>query len=538
MKIIGYHISPAADNTYICANSYGKVCTDDLLNFLLKDTKGAIGVFYHLDYAVAQLLRWLQVDNFNLRKMFENGKLYVAPWTLEYIPRKFLSIEYGGGTYRPFTNLSDMFQYHHVGDLTELDVIEYAKLARDIGQEVYDTLVDIGLNPKSLVSPVNTFGKDVLSTLDLPTVRDIPDEVGEMAFGCLSGSWVEAFQKGHFKEVYDYDLKGAYSAQLAQLIDTREGKWIKSKEYIDDAYYGYCKCWVNIEKDFSPVQYSKGDNNNSTPKGPFPKKLNKAYIDVLDEFGIGSCEIIDGWWWIPEGDELVYPLEEMIVDLNNMKDKAKSKLAKQVIKRIPNGIWGKLIETRKDDECYNYFPPWAVECEAGTSLADARFVLENDLFPDYLLHITVDGVLSSSFVDLVNENGMGSWQLSLQGKAIVIGSGMCAIEGKDGEGDFALNYDKLVDMIFNDPECSSYSMSKLSPVSLSAAIKDDKIDKLGKHAVITTSIVVNGWDKRDFPEVPGNGRELLDGQYKSIPWDISIVQGMPDKNSKAEDYEQ
>ena len=534
MKIRGYHIAPDGDS-FVAVNNLGDESRTDLLDFILKDTKGAIGVFYHMDYSVAQLLRYLQVDDASLRKFYENGKLHIAPWTLEYIPKKFFSITYGGGRYTPFTNLSDMYQWHHNSDCTNRDAVDYAKVAAEIGEEVYGTMLDIGLNPKSLVSPVNTFGKDVLSTLDLPTVVDIPDEAGEYAYKCLQGSWVEAFKKGYFKEAYDYDIKGAYSSYLAELLDTRFGEWRESKEYIDDAYYGYCYCWVNVHKDFSPVQFGKGEDNNFTPTGGFYRYLSKAYIDFIEEFDIGTCEIINGHWWIPTGSELVYPLEELIIDLNNKKELAQTKLQRAVVKRIPNGIWGKLIEQRKDDMCYNFMPPWAAEVENRCTLAVARFVLENDLYPDGLLHIAVDGVLTDRPVE-VSGDSMGDWQLSSKGGAIVLGSGMCALEGKSGDGDFTLNYDRLIEMIGTEPLSNTYEMEKLSPVTLMDAVRNGGTDKLGKHKFIKKVIDVGYELKRNYPVVPVNGKQLVSGQYNSLPWGISVVQGMPDADSKAEDY--
>jgi hypothetical protein len=528
LRIKGYHIA----NNQV-ANSDGIVNTD-ILNFLLKDTKGSIGVFYHLDYSVAQLLRSMKVSELKLRELFENNEVVLGEWIIRYIPKKFFNLTYGISRNAAYTNLSDMYQWHHISDLTELDIVEYAKLAKDIGEEVYSTLIDIGLNPKSLVSPVNIYGKEILSTMDLPTVLDLSEGIGEYSYNCLQGSWVEAFQKGYFKKTYDYDIKGAYSKQLSELLDTRFGKWRKQKEYIDEAYYGYCKCWVNIDKEFSPIQYSVSDSQNYTLTGPREKFLTKEMMDFIEKYNIGTCEILDGYWWIPTGDELIYPMEEMILDLNSKKEKAKSKLARQVIKRIPNGIWGKLIEQRKDNDCYNFFPPWAAEAETRTSLEVARFVLDNDLFPENLLHIAVDGVLCNSKVDIEESNKLGSWQLSHEGSAFVIGSGVCAIDNKNGNGDFTLRYDWLMNEVINNPNTEIYKMKKLRPVALMEAIKTNKIGKLGLHIVVEKEINVAYELKRNYPEVPENGKQLLENTYMSLPWDISNVEKLPNIVSEEE----
>lgn len=438
MQITGYHIGQG-----VIATSDSKLHTEPpWLNFLL-DGEG-IKALYHLDYSVANLLVLLKFTEKQLRQLYNESKRYkiinnvtnrqktviadsaeeacqrlgwpisdclveelskVKSGTLQtqgykfrYIPNKFFSIAYGS----QFTVFSDMSQYM---DSWSLDdgynespsdlALRKAYIALEVANEVYRALTKLGLHPKSLTSPIAVFEKEVLSKMDLPTIEDMPEEAAEYAYNCTRGPWVEAFQKGHFV-ADDFDIRSAYPFQLSQLADLRYGSFRKSKKYEPDTYYGYCKGMVDITADFSPVIYSKTEEQNFTPKGRWETYLTKAEIDFIRQYRIGTFVIYDGWFWYP--DKIVKPLEGLMRWLYEKKEGA-SGLEKKIIKRIASGTWGKLLEVKQDNELGNYVnTPWGVEVESRTRLEVARFVLDNGL-EERLLSIAVDGVLVSTEVE-------------------------------------------------------------------------------------------------------------------------------------------
>lgn len=386
MKITGYHISPD-----LIIASDGGICREPpWLDFLL-DGEG-IKVLYHIDYSVANLLRMLNLSDADLVRLHDKGRIRIGGYNLRYVPKKFFSIAYG----REFTILSDMSQYMDNWNL-EGDAPEKAREARAIGEEVYNALTKLGLHPKSLVSPISAFAKEILEKMDLPLVEDMPEGAAMYAYSCAHGPWVEAFQKGHYTETEDWDIRSAYGAQLAELADFRYGRWRKSRWYEPEAYYGYAKGIVNITADFSPIIYSKTEDQNFTPKGEWEMYLTKAEIDFIEKYGIGTFELHSGWWWFcrssPSSPEkIVKPLEGLMQWLYAKKEQSNG-LEKMVLKRIMAGCWGKFLEIRQDEELGDFFNPcWGVEVESRTRLEVARFVLDNGL-TDRLLSIAVDGVL-------------------------------------------------------------------------------------------------------------------------------------------------
>lgn len=126
---------------------------------------------------------------------------------------------------------------------------------------------------------------------------------------------------------------------------------------------------------------------------------------------------------------------------------------------------------------------------------------------------------------------MGSWKLSGVSSAIVISSGVVAVESKDPTqvADFSLRFWELKQLIEQNPKATEYQMKKQSYMGLIRAVHDGKLDKLGSVFEETRTISITSEDKkRDYqltPYVvlPKNGGDLLKRKWKSKPRDISLV---------------
>ncbi len=530
MRIIGYHVTNG-----LVVNSMGSEAREYPLDFLLERIPDTIKVFYHLDYSVANLFRWLGIGESDIRKLLKKGEVYIAPYKFGYAEKKYFNVQYGGGRGSFFGNFNDMYQFHRNSDMSALPPSEYARQAAEIGQKVYTALTKLDLNPTSLTSPVRCWEKEVLSKMDLPGMDDIPEPVIKMAYDCCEGGWVEAFQKGHWDKTYDYRVKSAYGSFTRNLLHTRYGKWIETPYYDPACYYGYGLCNIEATSPFSPITYMRGDEK-LTPNGKFPKPklIGKRHIDFALKYHTAKIEVLGGWWWFP--DKLVYPLESMIDYLYKAKESARG-LDKDVYKRILAGVWGKFLfikqHPKKDENPYGqlFNPVWAEEVETGCRCTTAAFVLDNQL-ERHALHVAVDGVLSSREVPLHETGAIGEWKLSNVGPAYVISSGICAVQGKDTEldedkenSDFILRYDWFKDQIEHNPNSPHYTMSKLSPVTLQKAHSQNKLDTLGEHEVIERTVDVTFESKRDYGQKPETGSQLQRHKYMSDPTDIrSIVE--------------
>jgi len=119
--------------------------------------------------------------------------------------------------------------------------------------------------------------------------------------------------------------------------------------------------------------------------------------------------------------------------------------------------------------------------------------------------------------------GQGKWELSSSAPCIVAGTAVVAIKGKEKAAEFSLDYDWLMEEIKQHPEANEYKMTKLSPVTLAVALNENKWEELGQLREITKVVDIGNEVKRCYKASPKNGQELLEKQYQSVPWDISLL---------------
>ena len=522
MRVVGFH----AVGDKICSSDE-EFTTEDYLGFLLKDRGESINVFYNLDWAVARLCYLLNIPENQLQKFWKTNLLYVAGHQIFFIKHRYLSIKFG----RHFgsAEFTDISQYDQ-GLPFEVDPMDAAKKAQEIGQRVYDVLTRLELHPTTLSSPIAAYQKEILSTLDLPKPEDIPPEAQFYAHKCLHGGWMEAHQIGHCPKTWDYDITSAFSFHTANLIDTRFGTWFKSDKFYSPSKvpYGFCKGIVDVEKDFNSVTYTHknkdGDMIDYAPVGERPDYLTNAHIRELYDNGEGRFKLENAWYWKPNG-ELIYPLREHIERLFGWKQYLKG-FERDIIKRILVGFTGKLTETftgkdgdRVPGKLYNL--PWYSWVQDQTKLQVANFVIQNHAEDD-LLSIEVDGLKFSREIPIKSSEEMGDWRLNMVAPAFIVSSGVGCIQGKDGRGAFALKYDWLKSQIEANPNAQEYILTKLSPVTIGNALKNHKLDKLGELEMSERAVVLSE-SKRMYEEYPVKGSDLLN-QYKSKAMDISILE--------------
>jgi hypothetical protein len=455
----------------------------------------------------------------------KNNKAYLPPYKIDYIPNKYFALHKGYYWGAPFAFFADAHQYKPTEanyDYSIEDCIRKAKIAQEVGDSVYRTLQVLGLKPKSLTSPIKTFEQEVLSKLNLPKIDDIPLEAGHYAYECCKGNLVEAFQVGHWDKAWNYDIVSAYPAQIAKLLDLRQGKWVESNKYVEEAKYGYCNGTIHINKDveFTPFIYRQ-DRKGELPAlhcvtGSYPKYMRKQGIEFLQRLGQGSYDIKSGWWWIP--DKEVKPLEQTVNWLFLEKERNEGD-RQTVIKRIMAAMFGKMLEIRNEQFGDMFNPVWAAEVEGETRLEVADFVLRNNAYKN-LVHVAVDNAILTEPV-VLGEQGIGKWELDKISPCICVGTGALAIRD-EGVGDFHLRYDWLKEQIEKEPMASEYKLTRMIPVSIAEAC-NGKYDKLGELQELSKVVSIGQGEKRAYREQPKNGAELMSRAYTSLPWDVSLV---------------
>jgi len=528
LRIVGYHITPQDEITI--ANSDGEFIKgkERILYWLLTSKPGTIRIFYNVDYAVAQILKALNLTKEQGQILSDTNTLWYPPYELHYVTNKYFNIQKGQGKGSFFVNYSDASQYFDWTLSENDDAQEKADKAREMGEQVYDGLSSIGLHPTALTSPIRCYEKEVLSKMNLPNVVDLPTPVAKHAYQCESGMWVEAFMMGSFEDAYDFDIKSAFGFKTSKLINPNLGTWTRTKSYQEGAYYGFANCKIEIDTDFSPILVKKGDHSYGVV-GVFERFLPKSKIDYIKRHKIGEVEVLDGVWFSP--DKIEYPFERICNELYEKKE-ASTGMTKEVIKLILAQIWGKTlsIETKGEEESMGdlFNPVFGVSVESDSHIQVADYCVELMKQGFEIGHIAIDGVtaigsVSSSTVPpfLSIGSAMGDWKLSSHSPAIIAGSGSVAIKDKIGINELSLNYDWLMGNIVNKPNETEYVLTKTTPMTLGKALIGENWSRLG--ALIQTRRIVNGHEiKREYDSYPEVGSDFLK-QYRSSPRDISQI---------------
>ncbi len=527
MRIVGYYVS----NNCV-ANSDGEyTTTPPYLDFILAKKPDSIKIMYNLGYNVANLIRLARLNVTQLKELYTNHRIYATPYKIKYIHGKFLELGKGFYSGAPFGFYYDARQYKDlplIDGLTTEECIEAAKKAKEVGELVYNSMTSLKLNTRTLTSPVRVFEQEVLNLMDLPNVDDIPEIAGYFAYECCKGNWVEAYQLGHWEKVWDYDIQSAYPSEISQLVDIRLGTWFNDKRFIEQAYYGYCKCKVTINKEinFSPI-ILKIENNEKipatyTPTGTWETYLTKREIEFIIRNKLGSVEIEDGWWWVADAEKIEKPLEGIINWLYEEKQKENG-IRREVIKRIMAGIYGKFLEI-DDNHIGNYVNPvWAAEIETNTRLEVGDFILRaTQQINAKPIHVAVDGVILDRPFPQLECDHIGTWKLNNISPCICTGTGNVALID-NGVGDFHLHYNWLKDAIDKEPEEKEYKMNKISSVTLPVAINERRISDIGKLYEAHKSVYIEGDKKRCYRNYPKCGKDILENKYESLPWDRSLI---------------
>lgn len=520
-QVIGYSI----DREVGIFNSLGESQHEEpYLDFLLdRYNEDTIKVLASLDDDVANLLALLELKSWELVKLYEKERVYIAPYIIKYFPNKMFSISKGFGKLRPFCVLSDASQYNKELDKpsNRHDKVYHqtrAMKAEFAGREAYQVFTKLGTEPTNLISPINAY-KDKFKQLDLPELYDVPKEAQQLAYKCCHGSWLECFQRGYFDKVYDYDQISAYPYQASKLLDLRLGKWEHTSNYVATANYGYCQGIANIKANFSPITYETDGSRHFTPTREFETCLTKGKIDVITARGLGSFKILDGWWWTARGED--YPMKEEILKLFELKEQA-SGMEKEIIKRIMSGgFYGKFLQVFRNQPAQSFCAPWAAEIENNTDLDVYNMIVGSGL-EDSLVHIAVDGFASTRPVSNIKNKEIGSWRLSNTGRAIIVSSGLVALEKRKTYGDFSIGYKKLRRLIEQEPEARSYKVDTLSTVTLGEAIQQQRLEDLGRVESVSRTIDLYE-QKRVYFESPKTGKDLLARSYQSIPYPVEML---------------
>ena len=426
-----------------------------------KEYRGTRFLLWNIHYDEGALLYHVPIAE--LEELRATGSTYHEGYTYHSIPNKELRITKGkhavtfydicqfyesmtldnaANTYlgegkldvgsKRFTRKDVTQRWAELGEYCLRDAVLTARLA----DYFVDVLIkEIEIYPQKLYSCGYVAGihfSRVCDVIDINRFWQYHRELVSYAWNAYAGGKFEVYQRG-YGYFYQYDINSAYPSEIRNLQDIREAEVIHSPKYQKRATYGFLKCKLLINIDFSPIAI-KNRNLNYYPMGYFEKTITKAEYDYLIERG-DEATIIDGWWLVcPK----VYPYRAEVDRIYALKAKLKAKggddkMRYNLTKKLLNSFYGKFIQVtpkHRDDGTiryeagYLFNPMYAAIITANTRIKVCRLC---ETHPETMVAVHTDSVVTTMALHtngLRLNDSIGEWGLQREGDGVIIGSGM------------------------------------------------------------------------------------------------------------------
>lgn len=512
---------------------------EDVVEFLTSESYcGSFCTFWNLDFDVTVLLKWFGKDF--CRSLIKVGEAHFGDVTFKYVHRRFLIVRRGNQWFEFF----DAAQYYiprsldgaskayidgakiHVGS-KEFDssaygnekILQYcihdSELCAQLTQLLLDDLHDMGFSPSTLSSP-GTIASEALVG-DVPDITKIPEGALEYAYDSYRGGWMECFKRGYFPKLYDYDISSAYPYQVSELVDLSGGTWTYRKGECD-AVLGSVKCTVDIKSTVSPIIFQS--DVNYTPVGRWNTKLSLGRARFIREFGVGSVDVKDGWYFTPR-PSATKPFRYSMRHLFRQKTRIRNAW---LPKSLSVSLYGKFAQKDDDGETGSLFNPvYADLVTSQTGLQIARYALA---LPECLVITATDGlVFSAPLPQFLLGKGFGQLRLAHVGGGVVVGTNVYTIKGKIQGGNWRPGRFDWFKLLQEQPNVAKYSLGHFRYTTLAEGVSPDfsRWDKVGVFETFPYEFDINYDHKRLFKRV-SCGKELLEGSFDSVPWEVGIAE--------------
>lgn len=295
-----------------------------------------------------------------------------------------------------------------------------------------------GITPSRWHGP-GAIASEVLKKYTVKVSRDIPERVLRAAQYAYAGGRFEHFQLGRYKDmVYEYDIRSAYPAAIAQLPDLSSGTWEHVEQYEPDTF----GVWR--------IEYESANGVADNQPQPLFRRSKRGSVSYPPK--------VQGWYWSPEADLVPSYIREGFVfrpattnrpfafveRLYEQRRIFKSQgiSTQRAIKLILNSLYGKLAQTigGKDGP-----PNWHQLEWAGyiTSYTRAKIYRAVMLDPSAIIATETDAVFSTKPLPLTLSDKLGDWEQTTFNSIVYLQSGFyyaSAINRDTGEETIVCKY--------------------------------------------------------------------------------------------------
>lgn len=510
--------------------------------FFTRKYRGKNLVCYNLKYDSGALLQCLTPDQ--LKELQQNDEVKHGQYTFKVIANKCLSIRKGKNT----VHIYDILNFYNMGleraaqkflgkgkiniatkrftkryvkdnwkSLSEY-CIKDAVLVKELTDVLIAMFESFGVYPQKLYSVAYVSYQYFTSKCAHIHVKRFWDKYKPLldyAMRSYNGGKFEVTVKGT-GYLYEYDIVSAYPFEIANLVDIRDARVIKSHQYRNDALYGFLKCNIKIPYNVSsPVALKRGVVN-IYPIGEYQKVITKVEYDYLIKYGC-DITILKAYWLVKQSITYPYKYEvEKLMKLKNEFKRIGQAMKYHTVKIFLNSFYGKFVQLIEKDGTYKAGGSWnPIYGSIITSNCRVK-ISEVQQLNKSVIAVHTDSVISTKPLKYPVSGILGNLIFETEGNGVVLGSGIYQVGTKSKIRGFD-THSNLLKML--PDKGKTMDISKVRPYTWrEIAHRNMEFDRINRFENMERYLRVNFDSKRIWLNDYKTFKEVRKRNVESVPW--------------------
>jgi hypothetical protein len=512
---------------------------------------------WNLDYDARAILSLL--DDNTLIELAATGQFTQPYFSLRYVPRKFLVIQYNHHRYEFF----DLMQFFNSSlnaaskkylgeEKLDMDarrisddpkyraqnrpqIVAYcrrdAALTARLGVLNTELYASIGVHSNKWYSSGYIASRYFLTHGGVPRYHFADPQ--RYAYYSYAGGRFECFQRGYFEDAYKYDITSAYPYVISTLPDLDRGQWVRDTSIDYDADLIFARARVVVPDHFIQPLHVKHRGVVLYPSATTHYRiLTKAELEVINDFDLATVDVCEAWhFYADTNDRPFASIRDIFARRQELKRIGDHR--EYVLKKVMNSLYGKFIQVTTELApalVYRvgqlFIPAYASEITSRVRMQLVRTTLEREMTP--VAYFT-DAILTTEPENLVGE-GLGTWNLETSGELLLLGCGVYAFRGDTKtdthmRGFESLKGKNLFDLVEVNARKSHIDFSVERPISL-GEYAQRSLAKKGHHLNEwmnrSKSLDINFDRKRTWEKQFVNCADTLHGSHLGVALKIDV----------------
>lgn len=513
--------------------------------------------FYNIDYDFRAIIRYLPEEL--LIELYNENKVKFHNFEIKYLPKKYFSVsrnkyvwvyydisqffpsgldknakKYLNNECKDNINAAVLGSSLNYWNDNRKEIIKYCKqdckLTAQLADLFYSNLwKEIKFNPSRPYSSGSISQEYFLNNTFIPIIKNIPIAVLKLHQDNYRGGRIEILQRGYFDNLNSYDIKSAYPAQMAKLLDYSAGNWKRTTNF-DDNYHGIYEIEYNCYEGYIGLFPQNFNNLTVYPNGEGLRTVvnEQELIFLQNNSNIADFKVLNGFQFIPFRE--VYPYKDLIMQLFHEKEVADDDNKRMIYKLFINSIYGKTAQAIYDKKTKKFrtgklYNP--IYSNRITSLTRLELIKNALSISKDVIGFSTDSIQTTKEIRTGPKLGDFTFEYNAKNSVILM-SGIRYTDDKQKIRGFGnqLSLDKttetkynLADVLEMNPEKSKIPVYIKKPVTLFQGLTYSKYSAEDINVFMTNEKIldINGDYRRIWKDNFVNCADCLSRNISSIP---------------------